>query len=145
MCRKYLPWNQLELLGKILGMQNDQKNTLLHEAAISGSLKDMFKVVHERVLNTEDMYLHSIKDALRKTNDDRLTFAAFALVTNTKEEDIIDLLESLQKEDIKEISRFLLHAAVESSKQKVVEYLVKKPTDTGNNPAGLNPLHIAAR
>ena len=117
MCREYFPWNQKKLAA-ILGKQNAQKNTLLHVAAMSGSLKDVFKIVQEKVQNTSnvplhhkdmlrkrteraqnipDMFFHDISEALKKQNSDHQTFIAAALNSDIEEQDIIDILERLQE------------------------------------------------
>ena len=156
--KETLPSDQEELAG-ILEKQNKQKNTLLHVAALSGCLKEVFQIITERTQNTPGLAVTRFRDALKKENPDKQTFIAVAVNAGMKGEHIREILESLQNhstgyfriicEDLwrsrDAAGNTLLHMAVKNSNCTMISYLSDKPIDEGKNNAGFNPLHLAVR
>ena len=153
-----LPSDQEELAG-VLENQNAQKNTLLHVAAVSGCLREVFRIITERTQNTPGLAVARFRDALKKENPDNQTFIAVAVNAGMKGDHIREILESLQDhstgyfkiicEDLwrsrDAAGNTLLHMAVKNSNCAMISYLADKPIDEGKNSAGFNPLHSAVR
>ena len=158
MFKETLPSDQEELAG-ILEKQNKQKSTLLHVAALSGCLKEVFRIITERTQNTPGLAVTRFRDTLKKENPDNQTFVAVAVNAGMKGEHIREILESLQNhstgyfriicEDLwrsrDAAGNTLLHMAVKNSNCAMITYLADKPIDEGKNNAGFNPLHLAVR